>query len=138
MIDGAGRLVPAASRVTVDLRQLTSDERLRDRFIRDETLQTGRFPSAQFAATEARSLPWPAPESGEVKFQILGDLTVHGVTRPAVWDVVATVSGPEVAATATTKVKITDFGMQIPRVPTVLSIEDELTLDLETKARLSS
>jgi polyisoprenoid-binding protein YceI len=137
VIDSAGKLVPAESKVTVDLRMLTSDERLRDRFIREDTLQTSRFPNAELVVTEVRGLPWPAPTAGEVKFQVAGDLTVHGVTRPTVWDVVANVAGRDVSATATTQVKITDFGMAIPRVATVLSLEDELTLDLETKTQLN-
>lgn len=137
VIDAAGRLIPAESNITADLRQLQSDERLRDRFIRDETLQTGRFPNAEFAAKEIRGLPWPAPTPGELKFQLVGDLTVHGVMRPVTWDVVASVSGTDVVATATTQTRITEFGMLIPRVLTVVSIEDEITLEVETKTRLN-
>lgn len=133
VLDSTGRLVAPESKIKVDLRQLRSDQGLRDRFIQTDVMQTNRFPNAEFAGSEVRGLAWPAPTSGEVKFQLAGDLTVHGVTRPAMWDVVAKITGAEIAATASTRAKITDFGMQIPRVPTVLSLEDELTLEVETK-----
>jgi polyisoprenoid-binding protein YceI len=134
VFDAAGKIVPAESKITVDVSQLQSDQALRDRYIKSETLETSRFPTAVFEATEARGLPWPPPASGEVRFQLLGNLTVHGVTRPATWDVVADVNGNQIHATATTRVKITDFGMQIPQVASVLSLEDELTLEVETTA----
>ena len=69
--------------------------------------------------------------SGEVAFALLGDLVVHGAARPTLWQVVARVDGAQVAGTATTRVKITDFGMDLPRVAVLLSIEDELGLEVD-------
>ena len=62
---------------------------------------------------------------------------MHGVTRPVQWDVQAQFTPEDVSGTATTRVKITDFGMQTPRTATVLSVEDELRLELEFRARRS-
>lgn len=138
VIDASGQLVAPESRITVDLREIRSDSGLRDRFVRDNVLRTAQFPNAEFVGREVRGLPWPAPPTGQLNFQLAGDLTVHGVTRPAVWDVAAEINGPEVSATASTRAKITDFGMQVPRVPTVLSLEDELVLEVETRARRES
>jgi polyisoprenoid-binding protein YceI len=130
-VDGGGSLVAAGSTVSVDLRGLQSDESRRDNFIQRETLQTSRYPTADFLPTEVRSLPSPLPTAGEVAFALLGDLTVHGVARPTLWQVVARVDGAQVAGTATTRVKITDFGMELPRVAVLLSIEDELGLEVD-------
>lgn len=135
--DAAGKVIPAESKITVDLRMLQSDQGLRDRFVRSDVLQTNRFPNAEFVVQEVRGLPWPPPESGELSFELIGDLTVHGVTRSVTWQAKASVSGREITGTATTRAKITDFGMPIPRVPTVLSLEDELTLELGIKATRS-
>jgi polyisoprenoid-binding protein YceI len=85
---------------------------------------------ATFAPREAQGLPSPLPTSGQVTFQLLGDLTVHGVTRPVSWQVTAQFADTSVSGDATTTVNITDFGMTPPRAGPVLSIEDGLTLEL--------
>jgi polyisoprenoid-binding protein YceI len=130
-VDGGGGIAPGGSTVSVDLRGLQSNERRRDNFVQDETLQTSRYPTADFLATETRGLTSPLPTAGEVAFALLGDLTVHGAVRPTLWQVVARVDGSQVAGTATTRVKITDFGMELPRVAVLLSIEDALGLEVD-------
>ena len=56
------------SEITVDLTTLRSDESRWDRFIRQRTLETARFPQAVFVPREVRSLPKPLPTSGEATF----------------------------------------------------------------------
>jgi polyisoprenoid-binding protein YceI len=136
VLDAAGTIVREASKVTVDLRSLRSDEQRRDNYIQRNTLKTDQFPTAEFVPTQIRGLPSPPP-AGELAFQLLGDLTVHGTTRPVVWEVTARVDDTEVVGTATTQVKITDFGMELPRVALVLSIEDAIVLEVDFRATRS-
>jgi polyisoprenoid-binding protein YceI len=138
VLDGTGNVNPDQSRIVVGLRALRSDQSIRDRYIQDNTLETQQFPVAEFVPSEARGAPTAVPTAGEASFQLMGNLTVHGVTRPAVWDVTATFAGSEMAGRATTQVKITDFGMAKPRVARVLSLEDELMLELEFQALMST
>jgi polyisoprenoid-binding protein YceI len=126
-----GLFLAGASRVVVDLRTLRSDESRRDAYIQLNTLETSKFPTAELVPQQALGLPLPLPTDGQVSFQIVGDLTVHGVTRSTVWDVVANLSEPEVAGLAVTRVRMTDFGMTPPRAGPVVSIEDELAIELE-------
>jgi polyisoprenoid-binding protein YceI len=72
----------------------------------------------------------PLPTSGQQTFQLLGNLTMHGVTQPATWDVNAQFGDMSVSGDATTPVKITEFGMSIPSVAVVLTLNDDLTLEL--------
>jgi polyisoprenoid-binding protein YceI len=130
VLDADGSIVPDQSRITVDLTKLQSDESRRDNWIKNDTIQTSRFPMAIFVPREAQGLPGPLPTSGEATFQLLGDLTVHGVTKPVIWQVTAQFAESTVSGSATTSVKITDFGMTPPRVGPVLNIEDGLTLEL--------
>jgi polyisoprenoid-binding protein YceI len=125
-----GAVMADQSQISVDLSKLQSDESRRDNFIRSNTLQTSRFPMATFVPKEVQGLALPLPASGEDTFQLLGDLTVHGVTKPATWQVIAQFAERAVTGNATTSVKITDFGMTPPQVGPVLSIEDVLTLEL--------
>ena len=88
-LDRIGGVVPGESRITVDLRSLRSGDPARDNWAQREMLETQRFPTADFMPTEITGLPTPLPTEGEATFQMLGDLTLHGVTRPSVWEVTA-------------------------------------------------
>ena len=125
-----GSIVADQSKISVDLSKLQSDESRRDNFIKGTTLQTSRFPMATFVPREAQGLPSPLPTTGQATFQLIGDLTVHGVTRPVTWQVTAQFADTSVTGTATTGVNISDFGMSPPHVGPVLSIDDALTLEL--------
>jgi polyisoprenoid-binding protein YceI len=138
VIGADGRVVPAQSKVTVDLTRLASDSGQRDNFVKRNTLQTGQYPTAEFVATAVEGLGPALPTSGEVAFKLLGDLTVRGVTKPVTWDVRAQAGPREVAGTATTTVTFEQFGMTPPRVGPVLSVEDQLTLEMDFRVERSA
>ena len=121
-----GTFVAEQSKVTVDLVSLKSDEDRRDNFLRRSTLQTSRFPTAEFVPKEVKGLPSPLPTSGEASFHLLGDLTVRGVTRPVTWQVNARFSEGAVTGQASTSITFQEFELSKPRVFLVLSIEDTL------------
>jgi polyisoprenoid-binding protein YceI len=129
-----GAILSEQSKVLVDLRTLKSDQGRRDNFIKNNTLQTSQFPTAEFVPREARELASPLPATGEGTFQLIGNLTVHGATRPATWDVSTRFAGQEVAGSAVTTVRLEDFGMSRPTVGPVLSIEETLRLELDFRA----
>ena len=126
-----GQLAPESSRFVVDLTTLHTDSSRRDGYIQRNTLETGTYPQAVFVPSAPTGLPSPLPTSGVVAFQLTGDLTVHGVTRPVTWDVTAQVDGSTLTGTATTSITFTDFGMTLPRVGPVLSVEDLITLGFD-------
>jgi len=126
-----GQLAATASKITVDLSTLASDQSMRDNFIRGNTLQTSKYPDAVFVATQVSGLPATLPTSGSAAFQLTGDLTVHGVTKPATWTVTATFNGSQVSGKATAPFTITEFGMNLPKAGPVLSVQDSGTLELD-------
>jgi polyisoprenoid-binding protein YceI len=125
-----GSVLADQSTISVDLTKLKSDESRRDNFIQGNTLQTRQFPTATFTPRAIQGLGMPLPTAGQATFQLLGDLTVHGVTKPATWQVTAQFADTSVTGNATTSVNLTDFGMTPPKAGPVLSIEDGLTLEL--------
>ena len=138
VLDPNSRVVPEESRITVDMASLQSDSERRDGYVRGNTLETDRFPVAEFIPREAPGMPIPLPASGEERFQLVGDLTVHGVTRPVTWEVTAQFGEEEVTAAASTVVRMTDFDMTPPRVGPVLSVEDEARLEIDLLLRRES
>lgn len=131
VVNPDGTVVREQSKIVVDLRALQSDESRRDNFIRNNTLQTNQFPTAEFVPTAVQGLASPLPASGEGKFQLIGDLTIHGVTRPVTWDVTARLDGQDLTGTATTSFKFEDFGMSVPHAFVVLSVDDNIRLELD-------
>jgi polyisoprenoid-binding protein YceI len=131
---GPNGIVAEGSKISVRLDALATDDRQRDRFIKSNTLQTQRFPAAEFAPKSAPGLAWPLPTTGEATFQLAGDLTVHGVTKPSTWDITAQFSPSEVSGKGSTSVTLDQFGMEKPNVMTVLSIDDAIILEIDFRA----
>ena len=132
--DAQGRPAPD-SRFTVDLRALRSDEARRDNYVRRNTLETDRYPLVTFVPTETRRLPFPLSGTGSVPFELVGDLTVKEVTRRVSWDATASFDGPRVAVRARTAFRFGDFGLRVPRVSVVLSVEDDIKLEADLVLR---
>jgi polyisoprenoid-binding protein YceI len=131
VLDRAGKVVPEHSKFTVDITGLKSDSTRRDGYIQRATLTTAQFPKVELAIKEMRGLPHPLPPSGELTFELLGDLTVRGVSKPSTWQVKAAPKSGGLAGTARTSFTFADFGMTKPRVASVLSVEDEITLEYD-------
>lgn len=134
VLDANGTIVPSQSNLTLDLRTLKSDQSMRDNYIQHDPLQTAQYPLATFAPSQATGLAWPLPASGTAKFDLAGDMTVHGTTKPLTWSVTATFGADKVTGTATTPFTFTEFGMQPPRTMIALSVKDGGTLELQFAA----
>jgi polyisoprenoid-binding protein YceI len=130
-LDASSRIVPAGSLFTVELAGLKSDKSRRDTYVRNRLLETAKFPSTRFAITSVRGLPSPLPTSGRVQFQLLGDLTVKGVTRPTTWTVDATVAGDRLTGKAATSFTFAQFQLTQPKVSVVLSVNDTIRLEYD-------
>ena len=91
MIGRDGRIVSDSSRFVVDLASIASDQARRDNYVRRRALQTDSFPTATFVPRSVSGLPAAAlaRTPGEYTFDLVGDLTVHGVTKPSTWKVKA-------------------------------------------------
>lgn len=126
------------TRITVDVRTLQSDRSQRDQFIKRSTLETSRFPTATFVPKRAEGLPAPLPESGEWNIRLIGDMTVHGVTKEITWSATVKRSEGDVTGKATTNFRFGDFGMERPSVFTVLSIVDDIRLEIDFVGSVAS
>ena len=126
-----GSIDSSNSKITVDLSSLQSDRGGRDNFLRQNVLQTNQYPKAVFIPMTVSGLPSPLPQSGQVKFQLTGNLTIRDVTKPVTWDVTGSVQGNQATGTATTTFKFEDFNLTQPKVPIVLSVVDHITLEVD-------
>jgi polyisoprenoid-binding protein YceI len=127
----------SGSKITFDLTTLSSDQRDRDNFIKNDTLQVRQFQTAEFVPTKTSGLTLPLVTSGTFTFTLTGNMTIKGKTKEVTFDVTAKRDGGDLTATATANPswKFGDFGMTPPSVPfRVLSVTDEIRAAVEIVA----
>jgi polyisoprenoid-binding protein YceI len=129
-LDDAGRLVAEDSRFAVDASSIVSDRDRRDNYVRGRLLEAAQYPTITFVPTTVTGVTLP-PSSGTYTFDLVGDLTVRGVTRPTTWRVAAKVVGDEVTGSATTRFVFADFSIEKPRVRSVLTVADTIALEYD-------
>jgi polyisoprenoid-binding protein YceI len=130
-----GSIDSAQSKLTFDLRALRSDQDMRDGYLHGRTLETEKFPYAEFVPRRLQGVPFPlpAPEraSGQSGFQLTGDLTIRGVSKELTITGYATFSRELVAGRATTSFTFATFGLQKPQLARLLSVDDNILLEIE-------
>jgi polyisoprenoid-binding protein YceI len=132
---------PAKSSVqaTIDVASISTDNERRDNHLRSpDFFDATQFPNITFKSTKV--------EKGSDGFKVHGDLTMHGVTKP----VVLTVDGPtqpvnagnavKMGATATTKIKRSDFGMTWNRAIEAggVTVSDDVTITIDLELNKQS
>lgn len=115
--------------ITADLTTLTSDKDMRDNAIRDDGLQTSKFPEATFTLTTPITLS-AAPTLGtSVQADAQGDLTLHGVTKPVTVSLEARWDGTNIHVFGTLPVNFLDYDITAPSRPQI-SVEDKGAMDV--------
>ena len=108
----SGRVTTAV--VSADVTQLTSDREARDSYIRDNGLDSDKFPTARFTLTAPITLPAKVAKGQEVDTHASGTLLLHGVTRPVTFDLQARWNGPTVDMVGTAPITLHDYGITPP------------------------
>jgi polyisoprenoid-binding protein YceI len=123
----------AGSKITVDLRTLASDQGMRDNYVRTRTLETEKFPMMEVVAKKANGLPSPLPTANQAQagFQLVTDVTLHGVTKEVIWNVVAVFGPAQVGGRAVATVDFAMFNMTKPSLARLVSVDDKIGLEIE-------
>jgi hypothetical protein len=65
----------------------------------------------------------------------VGDLTIRDVVRRVTWTTTGSFDGPRVSVRARTAFRFGEFGLRVPRVSVVLSVEDDIKLEADLVLR---
>ena len=130
----------AQSKLTVDLRTIKSDQQMRDGYVQSRTLETEKYPMIEFVPRRAVGLPAPLPAGMQAQagFQLIGDMTLHGVTKEVTWNIVATFGNDQVAGRATTTLLFTTFNISKPSLARIMSVDDKIELEIEFRCKRSA
>lgn len=122
------------SQLRVPLVTLKSDDDRRADAAR-ETMNADRFRDAIVKPVRANGLTLPLPPSGTFTFTLDSLMTVNNFERDVRWEVTAERSGRDLKVRARTAFKFGLFGMDPPRRGPVLSIVDEIRMEIELDAK---
>jgi len=122
------------SKIRADLERLKSDNDLRDEWIKFNTLQTRLFRYAEFTPVRATGVPLPLPATGSWNAKIEGTLKIKTTERPVTWDVSITRDPSRVTGAGMIVFKFGDYGMDVPANRLVLSVKDEVRLQVDLVA----
>ena len=137
-----GSVDPSQSRLALDLSTFSSDQARRDNFLRGRVFEIEQYPEAVFVARSASSSPLPVEDPDAffpiVGFQLVGDMTMHGVTDEITWDVLATYNLEDgiVEGKAQTSFSFSKFNLTAPALPFLMTVEDEIRLEIDYKATI--
>jgi polyisoprenoid-binding protein YceI len=129
-----GTFAPA-SKILVDLKTLTTDQSMRDGYVQRNTLETEKFPNLEVVPKRAVGLASPLPATGQAGFQLVTDVTLHGVTREVTWNVVVTFANDAVNGRATTTTDFATFNIAKPSLARLVSVDDKIHLEIEFRSR---
>ena len=140
VVKADGTVDASQSRLTLDMGTFSSDQDRRDNFLRRRVFEVEQYPQAVFVARTASNSPMP-PEDSElpfpiVGFQLVGDMTLHGVTAEITWDVLATYNDEGVVeGKAQTSFPFSRFNLTKPALPFLMTVEDEIRIEIDFKVR---
>lgn len=118
--------------VQVNARTLVTDSGNRNRAIQNIILETGTYEFITFTPKSFVGLPEAGAVGDTFVFQIIGDLTIRDVTREVTFDATVTVdSDTRMHGLVSATVSRSTFKLNIPDVPFVASVDQDLILELE-------
>jgi polyisoprenoid-binding protein YceI len=120
--------------IRINLRTLATDNNFRNRAIRSEILQSARdeYEFTEFIPTAIEGLPETVTVGQSFTFQVTGDLKLVDTTRSVTFEVTVTpVSEERLEGTGTATVLRSDYGLNIPDVPSVANVTDEVQLTID-------
>ncbi|MFN7036674.1 MAG: YceI family protein [Bellilinea sp.] len=121
--------------IEVDISQFRSDSSRRDGVIRNQWLESARYPIARFEPLRVEGLPEAYNEATPYAFRVIGNLTVKNVTREVTFDITAQLQGETLTGKAATTILMSDFGVGPISILGVLNTEDEVKLTFDFVAR---
>jgi polyisoprenoid-binding protein YceI len=138
----AGKIVvdfdhPANSQIgeiRINARTLATDNEIRNRAIRSQILLSSQpeHEFVNFVPAKLVGLPEQIKIGQEFSFQIVGKLTVRGVSHEVTFDAKVTpASKDKLTGSATTTVHIQDFNITIPEAPGVADVSQDVNLEFD-------
>ena len=130
-VGDANQLSDAEACVQIDAASLDTGNSTRDSIMRNDHLETARFPTIDFLLKAAEGV---THQDGSWQFTASGTLSLHGVSREIQFPVQARQEGDALLLRGKLPVKMTDHGIRIPRF-LFLTLEDGVMVSFDVTAK---
>lgn len=120
--------------IRVNARTLATDNDFRNRALRLTILQSSQdaYEFIEFTPTTLEGLPTSGEVGQSYEFAITGDLKIRDIVRPVTFQARVTLTEDgRLEGTAETTVMRSDFELQIPEVPNVANVTEEVLLGID-------
>ena len=139
VVDLANPSASSIGTILINARTLETDNSFRNRALRSQILKSAQdeFEFITFEPRDMSDFSADAVAVGEtINFDIVGDLTVTGVTRGVVFSAEVTLDNEtQISGSASAHLLHADFGLVIPDVPSVANVTDDVELRFDFVAR---
>ncbi|MBI2457520.1 MAG: YceI family protein [candidate division NC10 bacterium] len=125
------RLTDAEGCVTIDAASLETGIATRDGIMRDDHLETAKFPTIDFVLKGVEAV---GRQADGWDFTARGTLSLHGVNREIIFPVQARPAEGGVRLAAQVPLKMTDYRIRIPRF-LFLAVEDQVLVRFDVTAK---
>jgi polyisoprenoid-binding protein YceI len=125
------RLSGAEACIRIDAASLDTGNSTRDGIMRDDHLETARFPTIDFLL---KMVDGVTHQTGSWEFTARGTLSLHGVSREIQFPIRARQEGDAVRLAGQLPLKMTDYRIRIPRF-LFLTVEDTIQVSFDVIAR---
>lgn len=124
-------LIASDLKVEVNMASLESDEDRRDNRMKTSGLETGKYPTATFTATEPVKVSLSDAKSGRGSAEVTGDLMLHGTTKKVTIPLDVQVSGSNIEIAGAKLVVMADYGITPPDVAGIVTVEPSGTIEFK-------
>ncbi len=125
------RFTDAEACVRIDAASLDTDNSTRDGIMRQDHLETTRFPTIDFTLKQVEAV---RRQGDGWEFGARGTLSLHGVSREILLPVRARPVDGGMRLTANVPIKMTDYRIPIPRF-LLLTLEDQVVVSFDVVAK---
>jgi polyisoprenoid-binding protein YceI len=127
-VDLSRDLSIARLQVTANLRTLSSDSSLRDDRIRNEFLESNRYPNAIFTAIGVTTVSAAYTTGQEALFDVPGQLTVREISNPFTLKVKGKLSGTTLSGSGSGTLRMKDYGFDPPEIAGAIKVNEGLVI----------
>lgn len=125
-----GKAITAVD-ITVQTANIKTDDSRRDSQNVRGGLQTATFPTAKFVLAQPIAIASLPAEGAKVKFDAVGDFTLHGVTKRVTIPLEGARQAGSVIVAGSLPIALADYAIRKPTSPSVLSIDDKGSMEFQ-------
>ncbi len=133
-IDAANPQNTILAPIEINVRTLETDSENRNRAIRSQILESAKdeYEFTQFVPTAISGLPSAVTIGQAFTFQVTGDLKLRDITNSVTFEITVTpINETRIEGKGTAQVTRDEYDLNIPSVPGVANVSDEVDLEIE-------